>query len=64
VYATSRQGRVPQSPRRRCRPRLPQVPVRWAGVGRLLAIGVLTVVLLWLYYNLSFRFDPRQLLNE
>jgi hypothetical protein len=36
----------------------------WAGLGLLLAIGVLTVVLLWPYYNLSFRFDPADLLSH
>jgi len=34
----------------------------WAGVILLLAIGILTVLLLWPYYNLSFRFDPADLL--
>ena len=36
----------------------------WAGIVLLLAIGVLTVVLLWPYYNLSFRFDPADLLGR
>jgi uncharacterized membrane protein len=35
----------------------------WLAVGLLLAIGVLTVVLLWPYYNLSFRFDAQDLLD-
>jgi hypothetical protein len=30
----------------------------------LLAIGVLTVLLLCPYYNLSFRFDPADLLER
>ncbi len=34
----------------------------WAGIVLLLAIGVLTAFLLWPYYNLSFRFDPVDLL--
>jgi hypothetical protein len=36
----------------------------WVGVAPLLAIGVLTVLLLWPYYNLSFRFDAGQLLAD
>ena len=36
----------------------------WTAVGLLLAIGALTVVLLWPYYDLSFRFDPENLLAE
>jgi hypothetical protein len=36
----------------------------WAGIVVLLAIGVLTVLLLWPYYNLSFRFDPGDLLDR
>src|SRR5262245_36614324 len=36
----------------------------WTGVVLLLAIGVLTVLLLWPYYNLSFRFDPADLLTQ
>jgi hypothetical protein len=36
----------------------------WTAVGLLLAIGALTVVLLWPYYDLSFRFDPEDLLHE
>ena len=35
----------------------------WTAVGMLLAIGALTVVLLWPYYELSFRFDPEDLLD-
>jgi hypothetical protein len=30
----------------------------------LLAIGALTVALLWPYYNLSFRFDAQDLLDR
>src|SRR3954454_19334704 len=36
----------------------------WTAVALLLAIGVLTVILLWPYYNLSFRFDPEDLLEN
>jgi heme A synthase len=36
----------------------------WIAVALLLAIGVLTVILLWPYYNLSFRFDPEDLLEN
>jgi hypothetical protein len=36
----------------------------WTAVGLLLTIGALTVVLLWPYYDLSFRFDPEDLLRE
>jgi hypothetical protein len=36
----------------------------WTGIVLLLAIGVLTVLLLWPYYNLSFRFDPAELLER
>jgi hypothetical protein len=35
----------------------------WLAVVLLLATGALTVVLLWPYYNLSFRFDPQDLLQ-
>jgi hypothetical protein len=35
----------------------------WLAVVLLLAIGVLTVILLWPYYNLSFRFDAQDLLD-
>jgi uncharacterized membrane protein len=35
----------------------------WLAVGLLLAIGALTVVLLWPYYDLAFRFDPQDLLD-
>jgi hypothetical protein len=34
----------------------------WIALGLLGAIGVLAVILLWPYYNLTFRFDPEQLL--
>jgi hypothetical protein len=34
----------------------------WTGMVLLLLIGALTVVLLWPYYELSFRFDPEGLL--
>ncbi|MGH3481005.1 MAG: hypothetical protein ACRDVO_11880 [Jiangellaceae bacterium] len=36
----------------------------WTGLVLLLAIGVLTVLLLWPYYNLSFRFDAAELLAD
>ena len=36
----------------------------WLAVGLLLGIGALTVVLLWPYYNLSFRFDAQDLLDR
>jgi len=36
----------------------------WTGVVLLLAIGILTVLLLWPYYNLTFRFDPADLLAQ
>jgi hypothetical protein len=36
----------------------------WTGIILLLAIGVLAVLLLWPYYNLSFRFDPADLLER
>jgi hypothetical protein len=35
----------------------------WLAVVLLLAIGALTVVLLWPYYNFSFRFDAQNLLD-
>jgi hypothetical protein len=34
----------------------------WIALGLLFAIGVLAVLLLWPYYNLTFRFDPEELL--
>jgi hypothetical protein len=36
----------------------------WIALALLLGIGALTVVLLWPYYDLTFRFDPEQLLRE
>jgi uncharacterized membrane protein len=36
----------------------------WLGVGLLLGIGLLAVVVLWPYYNLSFRFDAEELLAD
>jgi hypothetical protein len=33
----------------------------WIALVLLLAIGALAVVMLWPYYNLTFRFDPEQL---
>jgi hypothetical protein len=35
----------------------------WLAVVLLLAIGVLTVILLWPYYDLTFRFDAQDLLD-
>jgi hypothetical protein len=34
----------------------------WIALGLLLGIGSLAVLLLWPYYNLTFRFDPEDLL--
>jgi hypothetical protein len=34
----------------------------WIALGLLVAIGCLAVFLLWPYYNLTFRFDPEELL--
>jgi hypothetical protein len=34
----------------------------WIALGFLFAIGSLAVLLLWPYYNLTFRFDPEHLL--
>src|SRR5262245_12843590 len=34
----------------------------WIALGLLLAIGTLAAFLLWPYYNLTFRFDPVELL--
>jgi len=36
----------------------------WTAIALLLLIGALTVVLLWPYYNLAFRFDPEVLLER
>jgi hypothetical protein len=36
----------------------------WLAVALLASIGVLTVVMLWPYYNLSFRFDAADLLRD
>lgn len=36
----------------------------WTAIILLLLIGALTVVLLWPYYELSFRFDPEDLLTR
>jgi hypothetical protein len=35
----------------------------WLAIALLLLIGALTVALLWPYYNLTFRFDPEELLD-
>ncbi|HEY3088931.1 MAG TPA: hypothetical protein VGJ59_12800 [Jatrophihabitantaceae bacterium] len=35
----------------------------WLAISLLLVIGALTVALLWPYYNLTFRFDPEELLT-
>jgi hypothetical protein len=34
----------------------------WVALGLLIAIGAFAVLLLWPYYNLTFRFDPEDLL--
>ena len=34
----------------------------WTALGLLVAIGSLAVFLLWPYYNITFRFDPEDLL--
>jgi len=34
----------------------------WIALGLLFAIGILAVFLLWPYYNLTFRFDPEDLI--
>jgi hypothetical protein len=34
----------------------------WIALGLLVAIGTLSVLLLWPYYNFTFRFDPEDLL--
>src|SRR5262245_35190298 len=34
----------------------------WIALGLLVAIGSLAVFLLWPYYNLTFRFDPEDLI--
>jgi hypothetical protein len=36
----------------------------WAGAALLAGIGLLTVLMLWPYYNLSFRFDPQDMLDR
>jgi hypothetical protein len=36
----------------------------WLGVGHLFVIGALAVTVLWPYYNLSFRFDAQELLED
>ena len=36
----------------------------WLAISLLLLIGTLTVALLWPYYDLSFRFDPEDLLRS
>lgn len=36
----------------------------WLGVILLFGIGLLAVVVLWPYYNLSFRFDAQELLDD
>jgi hypothetical protein len=39
-------------------------PWDWTALGLLVAIGGLAVFLLWPYYNLTFRFDPEDLLDR
>jgi hypothetical protein len=36
----------------------------WIALGLLVAIGSLAVFLLWPYYNLTFRFDPEDLIGR
>jgi uncharacterized membrane protein len=36
----------------------------WIALGLLFAIGALAVLMLWPYYNLTFRFDPEDLLGR
>src|SRR5215471_3162948 len=36
----------------------------WVALGLLLAIGGLVALMLWPYYNLTFRFDPEDLLGR
>jgi len=36
----------------------------WVALGLLFLIGVLTVSMLWPYYNYTFRFDPEELLHR
>lgn len=36
----------------------------WAAVALLVLIGILIAVMLWPYYNLTFRFDPEELLDR
>src|SRR5215510_1712351 len=36
----------------------------WLALGLLLAIGGLVALMLWPYYNLTFRFDPEDLLGR
>jgi hypothetical protein len=36
----------------------------WIALGLLVAIGSLAVFLLWPYYNLTFRFDPEDLITR
>jgi len=35
----------------------------WVAIGLLLVIGILTTIMLWPYYKLTFRFDVRNLLD-
>ncbi|MCA0034040.1 MULTISPECIES: hypothetical protein [unclassified Mesorhizobium] len=36
----------------------------WLALALLFLIGLLTVIMVWPYYNYTFRFDPEQLLQE
>lgn len=36
----------------------------WMALGLLFLIGILTVFMLWPYYNYTFRFDPEELLDR
>ncbi|MER8829885.1 hypothetical protein NKH73_27650 [Mesorhizobium sp. M0938] len=39
-------------------------PWDWLALALLFLIGLLVVIMLWPYYNLTFRFDPEQLLQD
>lgn len=36
----------------------------WVAAGLLFAVGALVAFMLWPFYNLTFRFDPEQLLRD
>jgi uncharacterized membrane protein len=39
-------------------------PWDWLAIALLFSIGILTVIMLWPYYDLNFRVDPEDLLNR